>query len=406
MSDFTFIAQTNSGAIKRGNVSASTTAAVKNLLTLRGLRPISIQQSIANATVTQSLVNWSRRLTHRTLGSRDIETLMQQISVMLESGLELTASLRELSQQTHRPRVGRVCIELAQAIENGFSFEQALEKTGCFPNVICRLVRVGEQTGELPITLSRAAKYLERRRQAIAQLMSAFAYPLVVAVSACSVAVFLVGWTIPKLAVFLNSLGKELPRMTQSLLDLSAIVQSHAAHCGVIAVSLAIAAALLYAWEPSRFRIDRGILQVPVIGGLLRISETYKFASSLSLMLRSGVLIQDALNTASALHGNRFLAATVTQTRQHVSRGGRLADPLRGSGFAPLLPSMVAVGERTGDLPGSLDHVAQFYAEQLDAAIKRLSRIVEPAIIVIVGGLVGYVYASFFIALMSAGANF
>ncbi len=392
MSDFTFIAQTNSGSIKRGNVSASTTAAVKNMLTLRGFRPISIQQSIANATVTQSLVNWSRRLTHRTLSSRDIETLMQQISVMLESGLELTASLRELSQQTHRPRVGRVCIELAQAIENGFSFEQALEKTGCFPNVICRLVRVGEQTGELPITLSRAAKYLERRRQAIAQLMSAFAYPLVVAVSACSVAVFLVGWTIPKLAVFLHSMGKELPRMTQSLLDLSAIVQSHAAPC--------------YAWKPSRFRIDRGILQVPVIGGLLRISETYKFASSLSLMLRSGVLIQDALNTASALHGNRFLAATVTQTRQHVSRGGRLADPLRGSGFAPLLPSMVAVGERTGDLPGSLDHVAQFYAEQLDAAIKRLSRIVEPAIIVVVGGLVGYVYASFFMALMSAGANF
>ncbi|MEM9588165.1 MAG: type II secretion system F family protein, partial [Planctomycetota bacterium] len=148
------------------------------------------------------------------------------------------------------------------------------------------------------------------------------------------------------------------------------------------------------------------MLRVPLIGSLLRMSATHQLSSALALMLRSGVLLPDALAATTTLLRNRSLHDQITTARVHVAGGQDLAGSLAGSGFARMLPSMAAVGEKTGDLPKALDHVARFYAARVEARIKQFARIVEPAIIVVVGGLVGYVYIAFFMALMSAGATF
>jgi type IV pilus assembly protein PilC len=144
-------------------------------------------------------------------------------------------------------------------------------------------------------------------------------------------------------------------------------------------------------------------MRVPIISTLFRLAATATFSRSLGILIRSGVTLLESLRTVERLHRNRFLASKVVAARDSVMQGGSLAEPLRAPyAFMPMLPAMVAVGEATGTLDDVLDEVARFHEAQLQVAIRRFSIIVEPAIIVIVGGIVGFVYISFFMALFSA----
>ncbi|MEM9586805.1 MAG: type II secretion system F family protein, partial [Planctomycetota bacterium] len=409
---YAYVVQTARGSIQRGVLSGYGPDEVRQSLASRGHRLIGLSADKS----TRSSSWWAackanvERLTKQgsgspRLGSAQAELMLQQLASMLESGLELAPSLRELSQQSHSAATRQVCLHVASRVEQGGSLHEALKSTGRFPPVACRLAEVGEQTGQLPATLVHAADFLQLRREAFGSLITALAYPILVAIAALAVAGYLVVYAIPKLAELLQTLGRELPAMTQRLVDIATFVQLHGITILVAAVACLLSGWLCTLWPAGRFQIDRAMLRVPLIGSLLRMSATHQLSSALALMLRSGVLLPDALAATTTLLRNRSLHDQITTARVHVAGGRDLAGSLAGSGFAPMLPSMAAVGEKTGDLPKALDHVARFYAARVDARIKQFARIVEPAIIVVVGGLVGYVYIAFFMALMSAGAT-
>lgn len=405
MPEYRYVAQTSSGKIQRGRIGGSNRSDVREKLNSIGCQLVGIEDA-NNNTFTSTILVWMRQQRFRPRWSSHLELMLRQLAVMLESGLELSPSLRELSQHCPRRRQQQICSELADAVEQGNAFATAVADTRSFPLVVAQLARIGEESGELPIMLQRAADFMENRREALSNLLSALAYPLLVAIAACAVAVYLVGWAIPKLAVFLHAMGRKLPAMTQSLIDVSHLVQTYGVQVFVLLLAASMASLLIYVWQPGRYRIDENLLRIPLIGSLIGMAETQQLASSLALMLRSGVFLPEALETASKLHRNQFLARKVAGSRDRLANGGDLANSLGGHGFGPLLPSMVAVGERSGELAKALDHVAKFYAALVESRLKRLSRTVEPAIIVVVGGMVGYVYVAFFMALMSAGGNF
>jgi len=404
MPNYKYIAQLSSGVISRGDIEGSGPDAVREKLNLKGMRLLSLDEVPARSGLRQrveSLLN-SRQI--RAVSSRELELLQQQLAVMLESGLELTPSLRELALHSTKGNVRQLCEELAASVERGTSLGDAVKQSKAFPFFVSQLVRVGEESGELAVTLRRAAEFMEKRREGLSGLVAALAYPTFVAVAAFAVAGYLVGWAIPKLSSFLFAMGRKLPPMTQSLIDIADLARDYGPTVGVSTVALLIALICLYLNPSSRFHFDRVILRIPLVGQLVRMAETQLLASSLSLMLRSGVHLQDALRTSSSLHRNRFLARRVTESTERLAQGEALAVALVG--FEPLLTSMVAVGERTGELPRALEHVAALYATQLEARLKQCSRLLEPAIIMSAGGVVGYVYVAFFMALMSAGGNF
>jgi len=405
MPDYRYVAQTNSGAIERGRISGDAPAEARAKLLQQGRRLVSIQ-AIESQSFPLPIDFASIRRRFQTVRSTDIELMLQQLAVMLGGGLELTASLRELSIHSPKRSQQQICSALAEKVEQGHSFASAISDTRSFPTFISQLVRVGEETGQLAVTLQRAAEFIESRRQARSELLAALAYPLLVAIAACFVATYLVGWAIPQLAAFLHALGRKLPAMTQSLVDISELFQKHGPLCTVALATSAAMMATLYFWKPGRYRIDQYQLHLPLIGPLMQMSETHQLASSLALMLRSGVFLPEALKTAASLHRNQFLAAKVSRSHEELANGKDLAGLFAGPGFGPMLASMIAVGEKTGDLPKSLEHVSRFYAAQLEGTLKRFSRLIEPTIIVVVGGVVGYVYVAFFMALLSAGGNF
>ncbi len=385
-------------------MEGQTPDAVRESLQLQGLRLIGIEE-IAESSQLGAYAKrlWDNRK-FRPVRSRELELLQQQLAVMLESGLELAPSLHELSMHSPQGNVRKLCQELSSAVENGSAFAAAIAASKAFPSFVSQLVRVGEESGKLAITLRRAADFMAKRREGLSGLISSLAYPSFIAVAAFAVAGYLVGWAIPKLSTFLFAMGRKLPPMTQSLIDISDFAREYGASFGIAIVGAFIALVCVYVMPAGRIRLDKLLLQLPIVGQLMRMAETQLLASSLSLMLQSGVRLQDALRTANSLHRNRFLAEKVTEATTRLSNGEPLAVALVG--FEPLLTSMVAIGEKTGELPRALEHVAQLFANQIEARLKQLTRLIEPAIIMTAGGVVGYVYVAFFMALMSAGGNF
>jgi type IV pilus assembly protein PilC len=337
-------------------------------------------------------------------GAVDVELSLRQMAVMLRSGLTLLNALNTVAEQARRPAMQRIWSDVAGRIQEGSGLGEAMSQHARFSPMVVQLVRVGEQTGQLEPVLVRAADSLEHHRRLRTTVLTALAYPAIVLTAAIGVTAFMAFSVIPKLERFLTTIGRRLPAMTQLLLEISRGVQTYAPYALlglIVAMVLGIAA---YRWPPGRMGIDRMLLRVPLAGKLFCLAGTVAFANGLGSLLRSGITLLEGLRTAERLQRNHYLAQQVAAARDAIMHGGDLATPLAAPhGFMPMLSRMVAVGESAGTLDEVLDEVAGFYETQLQSTIRQLSVIVEPAIIVVVGGIVGFVYISFFMALFAAG---
>ena len=291
-------------------------------------------------------------------------------------------------------------------LQNGKSLNYAMSKHRVFPRVLTQLIEVGESTGELADVMEQGAKQMAQQRKGRNAIVSMLAYPVCVVIAATSVSVYLVLAVIPKLQTFLTAMGRPLPRMTQSLLTFSQTMQSWAPTIVVAVLALCGVVYVTYRHPRGRLLLDRWMLSIPFLGAIFRLSGTITFSSTLATMLRSGVSLLDALSAIETLHRNRYLASTVASIRQAVVRGQNLTEPLsRSTAYMPMLAQMMAIAERTGKTTEILDQVTEFHKEILQATTKRLGTLMEPILIVFIGGFVGYVYIAFFVALMSAGGG-
>jgi type IV pilus assembly protein PilC len=333
----------------------------------------------------------------------DIEIGLQQLSLMLKSGVSLLPALETVAEQSLSPRAARTWRRIRDAVSSGTSLSAAIAAHGRrFGAATIELVRVGEQTGELDTALLHAARQLESQRNLKTLLLNALAYPFFAVLLALAVSVFLVVGVIPKIAEFLETGGAALPASTQFLLDLSAALRARGP---VILLALAALTALyllLRALPAGRRALDTLSLRLPVTGRIRRLAGTAVFARAMGMLVQSGVTLLVSLDTARALLTNTRLADRVQSAREAVLRGGALAPALRPRhDLMPMLAQMVAVGETTGSLADAFTEVARFHEMMLAVAIKRFGAAIEPLLILLTGGLVGYVYIAFFMALFS-----
>jgi type IV pilus assembly protein PilC len=403
MPSFAFKARDTSGRTQQGSLSAASYAAAVHEIRGRGWLLLDVRNDLAAAPRTSVLAairprNWLRPR------SVDIEVSLRQMAIMLRSGLTLLNALNTVAEYAPRASMGRIWYDVAGRIQEGASLADAMSRHPRFSQMVVQLIRVGEQTGHLEPVLLRAAERMEQARRLLASVLTALFYPALVLVMAVGVTAFMVFSVIPKLEKFLATIGRKLPAMTQSLLDITGFVQSYLPYAAIALAVLAIGLTALYLWPPGRLVIDGTLLRVPLVGGLLRLAGTVSFASAMAALLRSGITLLEGLRTAERLQSNHYLARQVAEARDGVMHGGTLAEPLaREKAFMPLLSRMIAVGESAGTLDDVLEEVAKFYESQLQSSIRRLAAIIEPVIIIVVGSIVGFVYISFFMALFAAG---
>ena len=332
----------------------------------------------------------------------DIEFGLRQLASMLKSGLSLLVALRTAAEQSGSRGGARVWNRIAGQIESGLTLHDAMRQQTCFDDYTLALVRVGEQTGELELTLRRAAEHLEQSREMRIMLVNALIYPVLVVVMTIGVVALMVVKVIPQIETFLSQANQSLPAITRWLLDFSNYVRGHIAPIAITLIAIPAVLFLIRRFPSGREQTDRAALYLPVSGRILRLSSTAVLARGLSILLESGVSLLDGLDTVSRLVRNLRLSKRLQAAKAAVISGESLAGALAAAPeFMPMLAKMTAVGESTGTLGGTLAEIADFHEMLLKNAIKRFGIIIEPVLIVLVGGIVGFVYTAFFMALFS-----
>ncbi|MCC5844408.1 MAG: type II secretion system F family protein [Verrucomicrobia bacterium] len=396
---YTYHALDSNGEPQHGTIEAETLSAARWALREDKLRTRELREC-------DPPPSWLRLPDPRALmpvKSVQVEVSLRQLAMMLRSGLPLLASLETLIEQAPGPGMRRVWARVRDRVEQGGSLADALETQRPFGHATVQLARLGEESGNLDLVLRRAADSMEKRRILKQTTINALLYPIITLVSAIGIASYMVLGVIPQMERFLNALGRRLPPITQSLLDFSNLIQRHAGNLLVTLVMSVVVFTGVFLWPPGRLRIDRALLRIPLIGGILRTAATALFSRSMSILLQSGIPLLEGLRAVQRLHNNRWIAARLDHARREVMDGHPLSEPLAAPfTYTPMLPRMVAVGEAGGTLDEVLEEVADFHEESLAHLIKQLSALIEPAIIFFVGGIVGYVYIAFFVGLFAA----
>ncbi|MBI1370740.1 MAG: hypothetical protein GC162_19045 [Planctomycetes bacterium] len=401
MPTFEFTARSANGAPHRGLQEAGSTAELIAELRSRGWIVLGVQMTRDTVSKVDGL---RRTFSLRPNPSRfELEIALQQLSTMLRSGLPLLTALGAIAEHAPRRPLAYFWRGVRERIEQGATLADAL--TAQYPRiapVITHLVRVGEATGTLDIVLERAAEHLEGSRQLRTTLLSALAYPSFVLVAALVVAGFMVFSVIPKLQKFIAGYGRRLPAISQALLDVSGWLQVHGTAVAVALLVFVLLCVIGFRLRRVRDRTDRVALRLPILGQVLRVADTAAVASSMNLLVRSGLTVVDALKIVQPLVVSHAAQARLGRARAAVIQGGSLAGALTGGReFTPMLASLVTIGELAGNLDGVLAEVARFHKLQLAAIVRRFSTWFEPLVVLVVGGVVGFVYIAFFAALFS-----
>ncbi len=333
----------------------------------------------------------------------DVEIGLRQLASMLRSGVTLLKGLETVAEQTSAPRAKRTWRRLAEAVFGGKTFADAMaEDPRHFGEIVVRMSEVGERTGEMEKTLTRAADHMEARRNLRSQVINALMYPSLAVAMAVGVSAYLVVAVIPKVAEFLQSGGVELPAMTQMLVDMTEWMRANWMSVGVGVVAAVAAWWTIRLNDAGHEAEDVLLLRTPIAGKILRLSGTALFSRSMQIMTESGVTLLAALETAARMMSNRRFRRRVQTAHDSVMGGGTLSASLVPAvEFMPMLRRMAAVGEVSGSLPESFGETARFHEMLLSLAIKRFGMLIEPVLIVITGLIVGFVYISFFLALFS-----
>ena len=367
----------------------------------RGLMVVSLQETLRPENIG-SLTN--RRWIYRAawllpIMARDRATFFRQMSMMVQTGLTLLQALQICKRESVKKAFRDVIQQMIDDVESGTSFSNAMGRhKRIFSSLVVQLVESSEASGELESAMNRIADGIERRSEQIVKLISALFYPVFVAVVAVMVTLFLVYGVIPKFATFIERKGGNLPASTQFLMDLSKGAIAYLPY--ILATVSLIIFALFMTWrnKTGRYRMHRILLDVPVIGGILTFSALSQFGFTLSTLIESGLTLVDSLRIAGKSVGNDAIQDHILQTREKIINGESFSTAIDNIIIPPTVSQVIAIGEQTGNLGEVLDEIGSYYDSRLQARIRWLSAITEPVMIIIVGGIVGFVYFSFFMA--------
>ncbi len=334
-----------------------------------------------------------RLLFRRRVSRRDLALFCRQLATMLAAGLPIMTALHILAQQMNNPALREGIALIIRDLAAGEAFYRALERQPrIFPPIFIHTVEAGEMGGALDAILERLAGHLEREHEVEEKVKSALTYPAVVSGVAVLAVIFLLTYVLPTFQVMLGSMQVPLPWPTRLVLGISRGLR----YLGpVLALFLAGAGYGLYRWQQrpaGRYQMDRLLLRLPLFGPLHQKTVLSRFSRTLGTLLHSGVPVLPSLEIVRRTVGNAVVAAAIGRAGESVRDGQSLAAPLEASGiFPPMVVEMITVGEETGALDALLEKISAFYDREVGETVARLSSLIEPVLIVTLGGIIGLV---------------
>jgi type IV pilus assembly protein PilC len=337
--------------------------------------------------------------------NKDIVLFSRQMSTLVSAGVALVSGLNILQEQMDSPAFKVIVVKVKEDIEAGLSIAEALKKhPTAFSDLYVAMIKAGEVGGILDVILERLSAYLESAEDLRRKVKGAMMYPMVVSIIAGAVTVFLLVGVIPTFKEIFSSFGSELPLPTRVVIGISEFLQEKWYLIIAVAGGAFYGGKRYVSTDAGRKMLDTNALKLPLFGPMLRKVAVAKFTRTLGTLVKSGVPILQAMETVAQTAGNKVIEKAVMEAREAVREGERIAEPLRKSGvFPPMVVQMIAVGEETGNLDTMLAKIADFYDQEVEVAVKGLTSMIEPIVIVIMGIVIGGIVIAMFIPMFELG---
>lgn len=320
-----------------------------------------------------------------------ISRFTRQFATMISAGLPMVQCLDILSQQMEAAELRKITAQVKESVQSGTTLSEALRKhKKIFDELYVNMVEAGEVGGALDVILVRLANYREKADALARKVKGALVYPVVVSIVAIGVTIAMLKFIVPTFAKMFHDLGAELPAPTMVILQISTFLNNYFTYIILGIVAIVVGIHLWGRTESGRLQIDKFKLAMPAVGNLIRKSSVSRFSRTLGTLISSGVSILDALNVTAKTAGNKVVQNAIKKASVSIAEGDTITGPLKECGvFPPMVIQMISVGEKTGGLDEMLNKIADFYDEEVDAAVSALTSMIEPMVIVIMGIVIG-----------------
>jgi type IV pilus assembly protein PilC len=400
MAEFTWEARARSGEVRRGVMEADDAEAVNARLRQQNLNPVKVRKKGIEINLSFG----------GGVETKDLVTFTRLFATMIDAGLPLVQCLEILASQQKNKIFASTLKDVKSSVEQGSTFSDALAKhPKIFDELFVNLVHAGEQGGILDNIMNRLSVYLEKRQKLARQLKGALTYPSIVFFIAIGVMAVMLTFVIPAFENMFKEFGggkDNLPALTRVMVALSHSFVTYLPLVILLGIGISTGATYFYRTPGGKTFVHKSLLQLPVMGMVLQKISVARFTRTLGTLLQSGVPILDALEICGKTAGNVIIEAGIMLVRQRISEGKNMAEPLlEAKVFPDMVVQMIAVGEQTGALDQMLNKIADFYEEETDIAVAALTSLLEPIMMVGIGGMVGVVLVSMYLPIFSLAGN-
>ncbi len=398
MATFAYVGRSKSGAVKKGELVAKSRDEAVDQLRKQSVVVTSLEEKGSKEGFKLSFGNG--------MTEKDLVVFTRQFGTMINAGLPLIQCLEILSTQSENAALRKAVGEIKGSVEGGSTFSDALRRhPKIFDDLYCNMVNAGEVGGLLDTILARLSKHIEKAMKLKSQIKSAMVYPAAICGIAAIVITVLMIWVIPVFEKMFKEMsgGKmALPGPTQLVIDMSNFAQGNwYIILGAIVVGV-IAFKKYYATAQGRLTVDKIVLKLPVFGDLIRKASVAKFTRTLGTLITSGVPLLEALSICAKTAGNKVIENVLMDARVSISGGKTISEPLaKSEAFPKMVTHMIAVGESTGALDNMLGKIADFYEDEVDAAVTNLTALLEPMMMVFLGVTVGFIVIAMYLPIFT-----
>ena len=384
--------------VAKGELEAPTLAQAKAILRQRGIIVKKIKKK------PKPLFSSAKPIK-----SEDISFSSRQMATMIGAGIPIAQTLRAIGTGHENPSLEKLMIDLSRDVESGAALSVALSKHPVhFNRLFTSLTEAGEESGKLDTMLDRVATYNEKLEAIKSKIKSAMLYPIIVLAVAAIVTVLLLLFVIPQFETLFQGIGADLPTLTRTVVTMSEWMQANwLIFFAAIAGSITAFIHFYKRSEKMQFTMDRILIRAPVIGPILKKSALARFARTLAIIFNAGVPLVDGMATVGAATGNRIYEKGSITVKNEISTGRSLASSMEDTKLFPnMMLQMVSSGEESGDLETMLEKVADFLEREVDDAVDSLASIIEPVMIVMLGGIIGTMVLAMYMPIFKLGAAF
>lgn len=394
MPEFIYSAKTRGGVLTDGAIEAKTKEEAQAILQKQFAEIVKLKKAPMEIHFGKPKIS-----------EKDIVIFTRQFSTMIDAGLPLVQCLGILSTQTENKAFGKKIGEIKTSVEGGDTFSDALRKhPDVFDNLFTNMIEAGEVGGILDTILNRLANYIEKSLALKKKIKSALTYPIVILVIAFVIVAGLLVFVIPVFVSMFEDMGKEVPALTLFVMKLSEIFQHYIHYLLGIGFLVIHLLKRYYKTDKGRLNMDALFLKLPVAGPLIQKVSVAKFTRTLGTLLASGVPIIEALDITARTAGNKIVENSILGIIGSIKEGQTMTAPLsREKVFPPMVVSMIDIGEASGALDTMLNKIADFYDEEVDAAVEAMTSLLEPMLMVFLGITIGTIVVAMYLPIFKMG---